>query len=536
MKECDLVITGATLVDGTGAAQRLADVGVTAGKIAGIGPPNTIAAKAKIDGQGKTLTPGFVDIHSHADYTIMLDGRGHSSVLQGVTSIVVGNCGSGIAPVSDRSEQLIPMNTFGWRKQHNVSAKWRTFEDYLQILRDSGVGPNVFPMVAHGPIRLAVAGGDDRTLDQNEITAMQKHLYEAMSAGAVGFSTGLEYSPGISSNESELTELAKAAADFNGVYATHCRNRGSAMDKAAAEAVAIARAGKLRLQMSHFVRRPYAVDNTEAESWKILDDAQASGLSVFADIFPFDYGPTPLSVLIPPKMHARTRSEMAARLQDASFRQQIIEGLGGMFEAALKADLVRSMYVAYDGADGSLIGLSLADVAEKTKLSVAEAAIWLLQNAGEDFSCVTIVENWVRWEDLTRALSSSRFFIMGDGASGALDGPAADQRFALADWGYAPRFLSQFIRDLKLAPLEDAVHRMTKGPAQQFGLRNRGSVEIGNAADLVLFDLSTIGTAVSPSALKELPQGISHVLVNGIVVVDNGNATNARPGVVGLRH
>jgi len=534
MSEFDLVITGAELVDGTGSKKRLADVAVAKNKIAAIAAPGELSGHSSIDARGQILSPGFVDIHSHADYTILLDGRGHSSVLQGVTSLAVGNCGSGVAPVSELSEDLVPMNAFGWRKDSEMPLVWRKFSDYIALLRDRGVGPNVFPFVAHGPLRLAVAGSDDRALTRSESIAMGNYLHEAMSAGAVGFSTGLEYSPGISAPQSELVELASAARDFHGVYATHCRNRSDAMDKAAEEAVTIALAGNLRLQMSHFIKRPYASADVAERSWRVLDSARDAGLSVFADVFPFDYGPTPLSVLIPPGLRASSRQEMATRLREPKFREQIFAGLGGMFEAAVKADMVRTMFVADDGADSSMVGLSLADVAKHRDSSAAEAAYWLLENAGENFGCVTIVENWVRWDDLLSALADRRFLIMGDGVSGTLDGPGAGHQFALADWGYAPRFLSQFVRDLKIVTLEDAIHRMTDLPAHQLGLSDRGSIEVGKAADLVVFDLAAIGTAVSPSRLKELPTGISHVLINGSAVVSNGRATNACPGVVGL--
>ena len=209
--------------------------------------------------------------------------------------------------------------------------------------------------------------------------------------------------------------------------------------------------------------------------------------------------------------------------------------MGGMFEAAVKHGLVDSMYVAADGCDGALVGKSLSGVAKIAKLPVTEAAVWLLERAGENFYTVTIVENWVRWAHLLEALSDPRFFLMGDGITSCLDGPLARSCISLSDWGYAPRFLSQFVRDTALVPLEAAIERMTSAPARQIGLTDRGQIAECLKADIVVFDLKSIGSDVQPNDLCRQPTGIEHVLVNGSFVVDGGRPTNARPGEVGMR-
>ncbi|EPM65519.1 N-acyl-D-amino-acid deacylase [Pseudomonas syringae pv. theae ICMP 3923] len=529
-----VVIQNGNLIDGVNKEQKNVDIGISGTVIAKIAPGGTLKGTTLINASGSTVCPGFVDIHSHADYTILLDGRGQSSVIQGVTSIVPGNCGHGIAPLTDVSRELVPMNIFGWRADSEVKPTWTAFGGYMDALRERGVGPNVFPLVAHGAIRLAIAGFDDRALTDSELKQAQEMLHDALASGAVGLSTGLEYAPGISSTTEELVTIAKAAQGFDAVYATHCRNRSDHMAQAAQEAVDIAISGNMRLQMSHYIRRPYATDKMVDDAWAVLDSAKAQGVAVKADVFPFDYGPTPLAVLIPPSMRKGSREDIAKNLQDVDFQARIAAGLGGMFGAAVANGMVDSMYIACDGQDGSLIGLSLGELARKQEISVEACAVKLLADAGQDFYCVTIVENWVRWEDLVDALSDSDFFVMGDGATGAVDGPASTFAFALADWGYTPRYLSQFVRDLKVVSLEDAVFRLATGPAQQFGLKDRGTIEIGKKADIVVFDLETVGSEVTPTALRVLPTGISHVLVNGEIVVDNFNLTNALPGQVGL--
>lgn len=531
----DVVFRNAMVVDGSGAPARAGDVGVTGEAIATISAPRSLEGRRTIDATGKVVSPGFVDIHSHGDYTLLLDGRAHSSVLQGITSIVIGNCGHGIAPVTKRSADLIPMNIPGWMKEGELPVSWRSFRDYLNLMRDRGVGANVYPLVAHGALRLAVSGFSSRALDRKEIVQMRDEVAAAMSDGAIGMSSGLEYAPGIAADTEELAEVAAGMRATGGVYATHCRNRSDTMDKAAEEAVAIARRGGARLQLSHYVRRPYAADDVVARAWRILDDAERDGTAVRCDVFPFDYGPTPLAVLIPQSLRDGTRADVAARLKDPITRKQILDGMGGMFEAAVKHGLVDSMYVAADGCDGELVGKSLAEVATIAHLPVTEAAIWLLERAGENFYTVTIVENWVRWAHLQEALADPRFFLMGDGVTSCLDGPLARACFSLSDWGYAPRFLSQFVRDERLVPLEAAIERMTSAPARQIGLTDRGRIAPGMKADLVLFDLDAIASDVQPNELFRVPKGIESVLVNGTFVVDGARHTDARPGSVGLK-
>jgi N-acyl-D-amino-acid deacylase len=532
--ECDLVLRGGTVVTGTDAPTRACDIGIRDGMIVAVAAPGTLAGEV-IAIEGRHVVPGFIDIHSHADYTMLLDGRAHSAVMQGITSIVVGNCGLGLAPVTPRSAALIKGNAPGWRVAGGLEVTWTSFADYLAQLRDGGVGPNVFPLVAHGALRLAVAGFEDRAVTDDEIAVMRACLSDAMDQGAVGFSTGLEYAPGIASTCAELTAVAEGMRGRDGIYATHCRNRSHAMADAAREAIAVARAGGARLQLSHFIRRPYADPAVADETWREIARARDEGLTVLADVFPFEYGPTPLSVLLPATLRARIDTDPVRHLGDPDLRATVLAGLGGMFGAAVSNGLADTMHIACDGLDGTDNGKTLPEIAAREGLDLGEAAYWLLQRAGVDYGTVMIVENWVRWEDLLDALADPSFLIMGDGATGTLDGAGAHFDMCPSDWGYTARFLSRFVRDMGLCSLEDAVARMAVMPARQLGLTDRGTIAPGMRADLVVLDFATVGTAVSPSSLRALPQGIEQVLVNGRFVVRDGQPTHALPGMVGRR-
>lgn len=535
MELFDQVISNVTIVDGSGQPPFQGDVALRSDRIAEIGFANTLEAKTRYDGSGKLLTPGFVDIHSHADFTLLADGRAHSSTMQGVTSIVPGNCGHGIAPVNRHSCDLIQMNINGWLTKCDIGCSWTSFGDYLELMRERGVSANVFPLASHGALRLLVAGYNDRALSRSEISELQSQLEKCMAEGACGFSTGLEYLPGLAADLDELCKVAEGMKDFSGFHATHCRNRTDRMPEAAVEAIQIAKAGNARLQMAHFVRRPSAPIDAGIKSWEVLDAAENEGLFVRADVIPFDFGPTPLAVMLPSSFRNLTRDEVAERMNLESALEEVMANLGPMFEGAIASGAIDEMYIACDASDGEHVGKTLREVAREMKTSPAEAAFHLLRLAGRDFYSVTIIERWVDGRDLLDALSDPRFFIMGDGATGCLDGPLKDFTMSMSDWGFAPRFLSRFVRDQNLVSLEDAIHRMTLGPARQIGLTDRGSIEVGMMADLVLLDYPTLGSDITPRKLKVLPKGVTHVWVNGDQVVKNGQPTGKMPGHVGLR-
>lgn len=528
-----VVFRGATIIDGTGKQAFQGDVGLQGNRITSISAPGTLKGEVIVDISGRVLCPGFIDIHSHADSTLLLDGRAHSYILQGVTSVVPGNCGFGIAPITDLSLELIRMNMLGRSSDKEIPLNWRSFGDYLGQLRSRGVSVNVFPLVGHGALRLAVAGYAHRECTPNEINTMRSLASEAMAEGAIGLSTGLEYLPGIAADLKELARVAEPAGEYGGIYGTHCRNRAENMVEATEEAVAIAEHSGARLQLSHFVRRPWAPEGVEKRARDVLDRAAKRGVTTCLDIFPFDYGPTPLSYLLPPWARQGTREDIAERLNDKKTQRDILTDLRENFVAAVKSGIAQGMYLSMDGSDGELVGKTLGEVAENQGLSVPEGAVWILARAGIYFNSVKIVERWVDWEDLLAALSDPAFLIMSDGVSGALDGPLARQAMSLSDWGYVPEFLGRFVREMGIVPLEGAIARMTSRPADQLALRTRGRITEDYFADIVVFDPETIGTDITPGHLFSTPIGIDHVLVNGTFVIKDGKPTDSRPGIVG---
>ena len=392
---------------------------------------------------------------------------------------------------------------------------------------------NVVPLVPHGSLRLNVAGFELRELTRTEIDRLRGMVREAMEAGAAGLSTGLEYAPGIAATAAELQALCEPVGAHGGLYASHCRNREAGIVDAAREAAAVATGSGCRLQLSHFVRRVSSPADggalERAAREHALEQGARAGVAVGFDVFPFTFGPTPLAELLPQAQRAGTREEMAARLAGG------MDIAGTRLAAVLEGGVGAEMYVASDGGRGKHVGRSLAEVAEAMGRSVAAAAHALLADAGEDFYDVVVVERWASDDDLDRAMLDDDFCLMGDGVTGALDGPLAGLAFSLSDWGWVVRTLAHYVRDTDALPLEAAIRRMTLAPARQLGLADRGALLPGWAADIAVFDLARVGSERRARTLIARPRGVEHVLVNGAPVVRDGEPTLARPGTIGRR-
>lgn len=525
----DRVYRDILLVDGTGGEPTRADVAISGERIAKVSQPNTLTGNHEITGDSRALAPGFIDIHSHADLPLLIDGRAHSAVTQGITTMVPGNCGKNIGAIGHEPMPSVPPNILA--EIGEVS----TFAKYVDRLRERRVGVNVVPLVAHGSMRSAVAGMADRELTNQEIATMRAMVAEAMDAGAAGLSSGLEYSPGIASTTAELAAIAAPVGERGGFYATHCRNRSDRIVEAAEEAVYICETAGCRLEMSHFLRRPTGPDRSlEQRAWQYIRDADARGIRSRFDVFPFTYGPSPLAMFVPQKFRAEAGDNFAERLQNPAFVERILDDLDARFIAMLEQGIAADMYISNDGNTNEYVGMTLGAVAERWHTDVPRAMLKLMADAGPRFGTVYINERWADSADVSEAMRQPDFVIMGDGSMANLDGPLKGQGFALSDWGFATAALGTYVRELKQVSLQEAVRRLTSAPAEQIGLNNRGVIAESYAADLVLFDPSTVGSAVRPDELTVVSTGVDEVLVNGVPVLEHGQITNATPGRVGL--
>jgi N-acyl-D-amino-acid deacylase len=523
-----LLVRNGTVVDGTGGPPRRAEVLLHEGRIAGLGPLEAPPGTRVLDADGLAVAPGFVDLHTHADFTLLAFPDAGSAVRQGVTTVVVGNCGGGVAPCSP--EHDFRRTAFAYSSDWGVEVTWTGFGEYLATL--GGKGANVAALVPHGAVRNAVMGLDARPPSRAELDRMRGLAREGLEAGAVGVSTGLEYQPGSRAETGELAAFCALAAECGGVHATHMRNRAERFAPATEEALEIARRTGVRTQLSHVAPRPYAPpDQTEA-AFEAVERARGEGNAVYVDTFPETWGPGTLADLFPPEVTQGRPAEVLARLQDARARRAIDEHFAAGRNFLVRAGGYERIFLSSSPIRPELSGRSLADLAQAAGTTVGAWACDALLEAGSLLMSVGIRHVYATEEDLDRVLALPYCGLGSDGVVTDGEGPACPFPWNASSYGYSARTFERYVRERRLFTLEEAVRRLAALPAEAMGLRDRGLLREGYAADIVVFDPARIHDRTTPEDVARHPEGVVHVLVNGVPVVEGGRPTGARPGSV----
>ena len=384
MADAAYVIEGGTVVDGTGAPPERADVAVQDDRIIAVDRDlSAMPAAERIDARGCYVAPGVIDIHSHADWTLSVDGSAESAVLQGISTIVPGQCGHGVAPVGDPS--LLRICAVGLDTSTDAEVPWRTFGEWMQTLRDVGPAVNIVPLVGHAPIRIATMGTSVAPATDDEIQTMRAHVEEAMVAGAAGISTGLEYQPGQSVGQAELTMVSEVAGAHDGIYATHSRNRTSRIEQAAVEAIDIATRAGCRLQLSHFLPRPYAGKGPFERALRRMEEVREAGMSAYCDVHPSLIGPGPLVQMLPGWAWANGPGKIPELMQDPDWRQRVLDDIDPRMREYLSSGVADGMLIVHAPGSENDVGRSLGDIARDRGTTPDEAAMELMRDAGLDF-------------------------------------------------------------------------------------------------------------------------------------------------------
>ncbi|SCG52900.1 N-acyl-D-amino-acid deacylase [Micromonospora echinaurantiaca] len=526
MTRLDLLITGGTIVDGTGSPARTADVGVRDGRLLLLPARSGSAAADVLDADGLVVTPGFIDVHTHSDLLAGHDEQREALRLaplrQGVTTEICGNCGISPFPVpAQRAETVRELvgATFG-----PPAATYPSFAEFAAA-QGAARRNHLAALVGHGTLRAAVVGFAQRRATADEVQRMCDLLDEALTAGAAGLSTGLIYSPGVNAGTDEVIALARVAAAHGKPYVTHLRDEMSQVESALEEAIEIATAAGAALQVSHHKTAGRHSWGATVRTLDRLERARADGLDIRCDVYPYTAGSTALHAMLPPWVIADGVPAMLAALADPTVRDRIradlAAGLPGWENTVGNGgwDLIR---VASAPTSPAVEGHTVADLAAARGVDPVDYVCDLLAaEAGN----VTIISHSMREDDVRRVLASPLSMICSDG----VPKPGRPHpRWA----GSFARVLGHYVRDVGLLSLTEAVHKMTGLPARRFGLHERGLLADGYAADLVILDpAETVDGATYDEPLAP-PRGIRHVLVDGRVVVDGDRVTDARPGRV----
>lgn len=523
-----LLVHGGTVVDGTGGQARRGDVLVRDGRVEALGTLGPSPGARVLDAEGLVVAPGFVDLHTHADFTLLAFPEAQSAVRQGVTTVVVGNCGGGVAPCSP--EHDFRRTAFAYSSDWGVEVTWEGVGEYLETL--GGKGVNVAALVPHGATRNAVMGLDARPPGPAELDRMLGLAREGLEAGAIGVSTGLEYQPGSRAETDELAAFCAVAAERDGVHATHMRDRAERFAAATGEALEIARRTGVRTQLSHVAPRPYAPRAETEAAFEAVERARGNGHAVSVDTFPETWGPGNLADLFPPEITQGRPAEVLARLQDPGARRAVDLHFAAGRNFLVRAGGYEQIFVSSSPIRPELTGRSLARLAREAGTSVGAWACDALLEAGSLLMSVGIRHVYATEDDLDRVLALPYCGLGSDGV--VTDGEGEECRFPwnASSYGYAARTLERYVRERGLLTLEEAVRRLAALPAEAMGLRDRGVLREGAAADVVVLDLARVHDRTTPADVARHPEGIVHVLVNGVAVVEGGRPTHARPGLV----
>jgi N-acyl-D-amino-acid deacylase len=494
----DLLITGGQVVDGTGSPARRADVGIKSGRIAAIGALSRQDAADVIDAIGLVVAPGFIDVHTHAD-DLAEQPRAENFVRMGVTTIVAGNCGSSALDISKA----------------------------LTEIEQVGASVNFATLIGHNTVRREVMGTADRNPTISELNRMKSLVWRAMADGAVGFSTGLQYVPGAYAKTWEIAELARIAGNANGVYASHMRNEGTALEEAVSETIRVCELAGCRVQISHLKVDSPSRWGASAKALALIDAARASGMMIQADQYAYTAASSSLSIRFPAWALEGGQSQVAARLNDPATWTKIKDEIRGLLAERGLTDLSFAV-VASHRADPSLNGLSMKQVAAKLKQSDSadaqlEAARDLMLAGG-----ASMVYHFMSDQDVDRIMKHPFVGIASDSSVLTFGEGVPHPR----GYGNNARVLGEYVRTRKVVTLEEAIRKMTALPAGHFRFSDRGRLAPGYAADIVVFNRSTVADAATFEQPHAYARGIPHVIVNGIPVVRNGEHTGAKAGAV----
>ncbi len=523
----DIVLRGGTILDGTGGPAYQADLGIRGDTIAAIGSISADQGKQSVDISGFQICPGFVDIHSHSDGSILVYPNSESRVYQGVTTELTGNCGGSAAPVAGaNAEQAFDK----WRKEEGISAKWTDVASYFAALEQTRISINQGLLLGQGTIRENTIGLVDRNVTADELKQILRATDEGMDQGAFGISTGLEYTPGTYTPTDEIVEMARIASRYGGLYASHTRNEVDRTLEAVLEAIDIGRRAGVRVEVSHLKVCGKNNWHRQHASIELIESARRDGIEVFADIYPYTAYSTGLDLFLQPWAREGGNAEMVKKLRDSKLRAQIRKEAENYIRNLEPGDydliVISSLSTE---KNRPLVGKNVAEIASIWKMEPADALLRLLEEEEGDAS---YIGHAMSPENVEMVMSHPLVMIGSDGYAMAPTGKATQSRPHPRSYGAYPRVLAQYWRERKIFDLPTAIKKMTSMPADQMGIPDRGRIAKGKKADLVVFDSNTVKDEATFENPQRYPDGISYVLVNGAFVIEKGKHNGARPGRV----
>ncbi len=519
----DLLISGGRVIDGTGSPWYWADIAIDGDQIVAVGSLRGAAARKTIYADGRIVSPGFIDMHTHSDLQLLLDPLHECKLFQGVTTDVIGHDGLGLAPVTPETRDILSEQLAAWNGPTDFKRDWTTLTEYLDYF-DQGAVVNVATLASHGTVRMAVVGMDNREPTDAEMARMKAIIDQCMREGAIGLSTGLTYAPCMFASDDELVELCKAIQPYRGFYCPHHRNYGDEALKGYWDSIEIGRRSGVPVHLTHCHLSFEINKGRVGELIAMIDEARAEGVEVTMDAYPYLAGQTYMHAFLPSWAHEGGNAAILGRLQAEESRARLqreleVTGSDGMQGVPLGWDMLRIGGILGDH-DPAIVGMSLPDAAARA------------EKAPFDFFADLLIETqlgvsglaFFGIEEHVQAIMRHPAHVVG--SDGILVGGQPHPR----GWGSHARFLSHYVRDLALLSWEEGIRKITSAPARRIGSLDRGIVRPGFKADLVVFDPDSLRAASTYENPRSNAEGVGEVIINGVQALADGQVTGATPG------
>src|SRR6266567_3501253 len=527
-QDFDVIIKGGAVYDGTGGEAQHVDLAIKGDRVAGVGDFKSAKARTVIDAKGLAVAPGFINMLSWSTESLIQDGRSQSEIRQGVTTEIMGE-GESMGPVNDRVREHM------LRSQADIKydIKWNTLAEYLQYLEKRGISCNVASFLGATTVREYVIGFEDKQPTPEQLDQMRDLVRREMEAGALGIGTSLIYPPAFYAKTDELIELCKVAAKYQGKYISHMRSEGNHLLEGLDELTRISREAGIPAEVYH-------IKAAGQQNWPKIDDllsrieaAQKEGLKITADMYTYTAGGTGLDACLPPWTEDGGYPALFKRLRDPATREKI------KAQVQTPSDEWENMYLAAGSPEHILLsefksqklkpltGKTLAEVAKMRGKDSIDTAMDLI---AEDGSRIGTIYFMISEENIKKELAKPWISFGSDEASQAPEGVFLKSNPHPRAYGNFARVLGKYVRDEKVLPMSDAIHRLSGLPATNLGLDHRGFIKEGMFADVVVFDPATIADRATFEKPHQYAVGVKHVFVNGVQVLKDGEHTGAKPG------
>ncbi len=524
----DILIRNGTIMDGLGNPGFPADLAIEGDRIVAIGRLDGAEAKTVVNAAGKIVSPGIVDIHSHTDRTILGNREAVSSLYQGVTTEIVGNCGMTYAPVCDFSRAAMAGLVVCFCP--GVPVDWSTFGEFTARVQE-GTAVNLALQVGHNALRRAAIGMEDRPATEDELRYMENLAAEALDNGALGLSFGLEFLPGRAADAEELRRLCAVAAKRNKMTSWHVRNRDRKFEEAVQEAIDVTGAAGAGLQLAHLSAKPGSSPRAWNRCMEAVRLARSRGQDIQCDMIAYTVGPGLLSTILPNWAHQGTIPEIQARLRDPETRKKLIAQSDRYWFLFYFREWDK-LTLTGNQTHPEWVGKTFRELGEIAGKDPFEVVYDILADEGEKMDECGVNGVLFSEGDIIEWLSDPLFCIASDSLAVRDSGPTVKYAFHPLDYGWVPTVVQKYVRELRSFSLETAIQKMTSQPASRFGLYDRGLLRAGAKADVIIFDPAQFKSRATYTKPNVYAEGMDYVLINGKFALQQGKPTGTLAGRV----